>query len=175
MPDKSRNLIYLRWLLKIIDFRGAVNSVPLEMYATIEMHETDNVAAVWILTIDSHELACDPEYMPWFRIHGKPYLYGEKVRRQHPHTSRPRRPHLILRAGKASLSSASTQEPIPRIVTPMPTPPTVSWIFRHLSPMYYTLMPFTFLTTKMPTTMFRPSMFQALTESPLVIPSVYGT
>ncbi|MBA0735280.1 hypothetical protein Gogos_019142, partial [Gossypium gossypioides] len=26
---------------------------PLVMYATIEMHETDNVAAVWIPTIDS--------------------------------------------------------------------------------------------------------------------------
>ncbi|MBA0618097.1 hypothetical protein Godav_027488 [Gossypium davidsonii] len=22
MPDKSRNLVYLRWLLKLVDFRG---------------------------------------------------------------------------------------------------------------------------------------------------------
>ncbi|KAH1106783.1 hypothetical protein J1N35_010551 [Gossypium stocksii] len=24
------------------------------------------------------ELACTPDYMPWFRIHGKPYLLSEK-------------------------------------------------------------------------------------------------
>ncbi|KAG8481071.1 hypothetical protein CXB51_025794 [Gossypium anomalum] len=28
------------------------------------------------------ELACVPEYMPWFRIHGKPYLLSEERRRQ---------------------------------------------------------------------------------------------
>ncbi|MBA0634800.1 hypothetical protein Godav_000168 [Gossypium davidsonii] len=33
------------------------------------------------------ELACNPEYMLWFRIYGKPYLYREEARRQHPHTS----------------------------------------------------------------------------------------
>ncbi|MBA0712540.1 hypothetical protein Golax_011639, partial [Gossypium laxum] len=26
------------------------------------------------------KLACVPEYMPWFRIHGKPYLLSEKER-----------------------------------------------------------------------------------------------
>ncbi|MBA0725256.1 hypothetical protein Golax_021853, partial [Gossypium laxum] len=28
------------------------------------------------------ELACDPDYMPWFRIHGKPYLLSEEERHQ---------------------------------------------------------------------------------------------
>ncbi|KAG8497430.1 hypothetical protein CXB51_008751 [Gossypium anomalum] len=28
------------------------------------------------------ELACVPEYMPWFRIHGKPYLLSEEERRR---------------------------------------------------------------------------------------------
>ncbi|MBA0618630.1 hypothetical protein Godav_027943 [Gossypium davidsonii] len=26
------------------------------------------------------ELACDSDYMPWFRIYGKPYLYGKEAR-----------------------------------------------------------------------------------------------
>ncbi|MBA0796398.1 hypothetical protein Gohar_007169, partial [Gossypium harknessii] len=26
------------------------------------------------------ELACYPEYMPWFRVHGKSYLLDEDVR-----------------------------------------------------------------------------------------------
>ncbi|MBA0813431.1 hypothetical protein Gohar_027279 [Gossypium harknessii] len=28
------------------------------------------------------ELACAPNYMPWFKIHGKPYLLSEEQRRQ---------------------------------------------------------------------------------------------
>ncbi|MBA0863582.1 hypothetical protein Goshw_023254 [Gossypium schwendimanii] len=54
------------------------------------------------------KLACNLEYMAWFRIHGKPYLYGEEVRRRYPHTSRPRRPPLNPRVGEASPSSMPT-------------------------------------------------------------------
>ncbi|MBA0859410.1 hypothetical protein Goshw_006527, partial [Gossypium schwendimanii] len=28
------------------------------------------------------KLACDPDYVPWFRIHGKPYLPSEEERHQ---------------------------------------------------------------------------------------------
>ncbi|KAH1098128.1 hypothetical protein J1N35_015049 [Gossypium stocksii] len=35
------------------------------------------------------ELTCNPEYMPWFRIYGQPYLLGEEARGRHPHTSKP--------------------------------------------------------------------------------------
>ncbi|KAK5836267.1 hypothetical protein PVK06_012041 [Gossypium arboreum] len=34
------------------------------------------------------ELAYVPEYMPWFRIHGKPYLLLEEERRQEIHVQR---------------------------------------------------------------------------------------
>ncbi|MBA0856663.1 hypothetical protein Goshw_001304 [Gossypium schwendimanii] len=128
------------------------------------------------------ELACDPEYMSWFRIHGKPYLYGEEARRRHPHTSRSRRHPLNSRASETSPSSVPTQKLASMVAEPMPTPPTGQyvpsysrWSVIHLSPMYYTLMPSTPSTMTMLTTMYRLSMFQAPTESPLIIPSVYGT
>ncbi|MBA0795837.1 hypothetical protein Gohar_006668, partial [Gossypium harknessii] len=83
------------------------SKVPLVVYATIEMHETDRVLRqfrfqqlipvapqdldVCILSTCGGQmrikLACDLEYMSWFKIHGKPYLYGEEARRQHPHRS----------------------------------------------------------------------------------------
>ncbi|KAK5812560.1 hypothetical protein PVK06_027995 [Gossypium arboreum] len=37
------------------------------------------------------ELACIPEYMPWFRIHGKPYLLLEDERQQQLRIQRERR------------------------------------------------------------------------------------
>ncbi|MBA0877440.1 hypothetical protein Goshw_004816, partial [Gossypium schwendimanii] len=56
MPDLSRNLIHLRWLLKLVDFKAAVIleeffqnlniwhvNIPLLYYATVEMHQTDRV------------------------------------------------------------------------------------------------------------------------------------
>ncbi|KAH1056341.1 hypothetical protein J1N35_034406 [Gossypium stocksii] len=36
------------------------------------------------------QLACDPEYMPWFRLLGKPYLLSEEDRSRQSHTMRPR-------------------------------------------------------------------------------------
>ncbi|MBA0829537.1 hypothetical protein Goarm_014140, partial [Gossypium armourianum] len=187
MPNKSRNLVHLRWLLKLVNFRGAsklswrsavlatlyremcratqlekikifgwtpyedpviwvvileeffVNpnslhvKVPFVTYATVEMHEANRVLRrfgfnnrfSWHLRslmiciydfLPTHEniiileLACDPEYMPWFKIHGKSYLYGEEVRRRHPHTSRLRQSPLNLRGGEVGPSSVPTQE-----------------------------------------------------------------
>ncbi|MFQ6655940.1 hypothetical protein Gotur_026265 [Gossypium turneri] len=37
------------------------------------------------------ELACLPEYMPWFRIHGKPYLLSPEERQQQLRNQRERR------------------------------------------------------------------------------------
>ncbi|KAH1073899.1 hypothetical protein J1N35_026227 [Gossypium stocksii] len=39
------------------------------------------------------ELACVPEYMPWFRIHGKPYLLSEEERRRQIRVEREQRGH----------------------------------------------------------------------------------
>ncbi|MBA0796160.1 hypothetical protein Gohar_006954, partial [Gossypium harknessii] len=49
--------------------------------------------------IISQELACDPEYMPWFRHHGKPYLLSEVVRGTQCHTRRSGRVPQNLRPG----------------------------------------------------------------------------
>ncbi|KAG8485828.1 hypothetical protein CXB51_019168 [Gossypium anomalum] len=42
-------------------------------------------------------LACMPEYMPWFRIHGKPYLLSEEERRRQIRMQRERRGPLNTR------------------------------------------------------------------------------
>ncbi|MBA0804752.1 hypothetical protein Gohar_004320 [Gossypium harknessii] len=68
--------------------------------------------------------------MLWFRIYGKPFLYGEEMRRQHPHTSRLRRLPLNLRAGEATPSSVPMQEPTLMFASPMPTPPTGSLFYQ---------------------------------------------
>ncbi|MBA0625190.1 hypothetical protein Godav_010419 [Gossypium davidsonii] len=53
-------------------------------------------------------LVCDPNYMPWFGIHGKPYLLAEEERRRRPHTSRLRRAPLNPMGGEAGQSSVPT-------------------------------------------------------------------
>ncbi|MBA0756144.1 hypothetical protein Gogos_021343 [Gossypium gossypioides] len=121
------------------------------------------------------ELACDPDYMSWFRIHGKSYLYGEKARRRHPHTSRPRWDPLNLKGDEAGPSSTPTQELTPMTSTPIPTPPSVSWTVGHPSSMWYTSGPSYFSMTVMSMMMYSLSMHEAPTESPLVIQSAYGT
>ncbi|MBA0877915.1 hypothetical protein Goshw_015631, partial [Gossypium schwendimanii] len=50
--------------------------VALVNYATLEMHQSDRELIIIL------ELPCVPEYMPWFRIHGKPYLLSAKERQQ---------------------------------------------------------------------------------------------
>ncbi|KAG8503497.1 hypothetical protein CXB51_001479 [Gossypium anomalum] len=197
MPNLSRNLVHLRWLLKLFDFRAGGElswgsavlatlywrmwnhpasyvripialeyirllldqqleaqtiildeffqnlniwhvNVPLVNYAIIEMHQTDRVLQQfgfrqpipeepevlddqhridlrqtnmnWLLFWSEYieiwenrydhisnrepiiilELACTPDYMPWFRIHGKPYLLSEEQVRQQIRVERER-------------------------------------------------------------------------------------
>ncbi|MBA0728976.1 hypothetical protein Golax_022745, partial [Gossypium laxum] len=83
--------------------------VPLVNCATVEMHQTDRVLRQFrfrqlipVVSESEHiemwknrydhiptrepiivpELACVLDYMPWFRIHGKPYLLSEEQRRR---------------------------------------------------------------------------------------------
>ncbi|MFQ6636420.1 hypothetical protein Gotur_014161, partial [Gossypium turneri] len=71
--------------------------VVLINYATVEPHQTDRVLRQFgcrqpIPTdpevfddhhkIDLRLLACVPKYMPWFRIHGKPYLLTPEERQR---------------------------------------------------------------------------------------------
>ncbi|MFQ6648434.1 hypothetical protein Gotur_021230 [Gossypium turneri] len=169
MLDLSQNLVHLRWLLKLVDFRatgelswgllqnrrlpitttimGSVSlsiftssseppiyipthneavisdeffqnlniwhvKVSLVNYATVDMHQTDRaieyeLAGIlleyikfWenrydhIPTRESiiiPELAYAPDYMPWFKINGKPYLLSEEQRRRQIRVKRERR------------------------------------------------------------------------------------
>ncbi|KAH1032702.1 hypothetical protein J1N35_044876 [Gossypium stocksii] len=138
MPDLSRNLVHLRWLLKLVDFRAAgelswgfavLATLYLEMCrATVEPFDelcwnTDlsrryttsirptvgstNWLRYWSDYIEMWEnrydyiptrepiivpeLPCVPKYMPWFRIHGKPYLLSEEERRRQIHVQSERR------------------------------------------------------------------------------------
>ncbi|KAG8489806.1 hypothetical protein CXB51_017888 [Gossypium anomalum] len=72
------------------------------------------------------ELACVPEYMPWFRIHGKPYLLSEDERRRQIRAQRERRAPLNPRRkdNDAGPSTAPTQSAglIVQPTTPMSQP-----------------------------------------------------
>ncbi|KAK5785372.1 hypothetical protein PVK06_039954 [Gossypium arboreum] len=61
------------------------------------------------------ELAYVPEYMPWFRIHGKPYLLSEKERQRQLRVQRERRGPLNPRRrdDDTGPSTAPTQSPGP--------------------------------------------------------------
>ncbi|MFQ6636133.1 hypothetical protein Gotur_013956 [Gossypium turneri] len=61
------------------------------------------------------ELACVPEYMPWFRIYGKPYLLLEEERRRQLRVQRERRGPLNPRRRDDDTvsSTAPTQSPGP--------------------------------------------------------------
>ncbi|MBA0753293.1 hypothetical protein Gogos_021073, partial [Gossypium gossypioides] len=75
--------------------------VVLISYATVEMHLSDRVLRQFgcrqpILVepeepIIISELACVPEYMPWFRIHGKPYLLSAEERQRQLRVQKERR------------------------------------------------------------------------------------
>ncbi|MBA0781884.1 hypothetical protein Gotri_002765 [Gossypium trilobum] len=123
--------------------------------------------------IGNGELACDPEYMSWFRIHGKPYLCGEEARRRYPHTNRPRQGSLNPRGGEAGPSSVPTQESASAMI-PKP-PPSICWTVGHPSLMWYMPGPSHFPITLIPMMTYRPSMYEVSMGGPLIIPSVYGT
>ncbi|KAH1106288.1 hypothetical protein J1N35_010056, partial [Gossypium stocksii] len=117
--------------------------VPLVNYATVEMHQSDRVLRQFrfrclmmstkstygncirvgrdtghtISKCGKIELACVPEYMPWFRIHGKPYLLSEEERRWQIRVQRGRRGLLNPRRRNddAGPSTAPTQSPGPSI------------------------------------------------------------
>ncbi|MFQ6655938.1 hypothetical protein Gotur_026264, partial [Gossypium turneri] len=78
--------------------------VALINYATVEMHQSDRVLRFWSEFIKMWEdryvyipnrepiivpkLAYVPEYMPWFRIHGKLYLLSPDERQRNYVTKR---------------------------------------------------------------------------------------
>ncbi|KAK5839787.1 hypothetical protein PVK06_008626 [Gossypium arboreum] len=69
------------------------------------------------------KLACVAEYMPWFRIHGKPYLLSEEERRRQIRAQRERRGPLNpkRRDDDAGPSIAPTQSSGPTVQRMTPT------------------------------------------------------
>ncbi|KAG8485637.1 hypothetical protein CXB51_018873 [Gossypium anomalum] len=69
------------------------------------------------------ELACIAEYMPWFRIHSKPYLLSEEERRRQIRAQRERRGPLNPRRrdDDAGPSTAPTQSTGPTVQRTTPT------------------------------------------------------
>ncbi|KAK5818466.1 hypothetical protein PVK06_023403 [Gossypium arboreum] len=69
------------------------------------------------------ELACTPDYMPWFRIHGKPYLSLEEQRCRQICVERKQWNPLNTRRrdNETGPSTAPTQSPA---LMPQPTTPT---------------------------------------------------
>ncbi|KAG8485522.1 hypothetical protein CXB51_019052 [Gossypium anomalum] len=81
--------------------------VPLVNFAIVEMHQSDRELII------VPELACVPKYMPWFRIHGKPYLLSEEERQRKLHVQRERCGPLNpkRRDDDAGPSTTPTQSP----------------------------------------------------------------
>ncbi|KAK8263512.1 hypothetical protein V6Z11_D12G047700 [Gossypium hirsutum] len=71
------------------------------------------------------ELACMPEYMPWFRIHGKPYLLSLEERQRQLRVQRERRDPLNPRRqdDDAGLSTTPRHSPDPAVQPMIPTQP----------------------------------------------------
>ncbi|MBA0686627.1 hypothetical protein Goari_014219, partial [Gossypium aridum] len=209
MPNKSRNLIHLRWLLKLVNFREAANSVggllvgdfvSGDVSSLNDVHTIDlwgwtdenwsifhvQYINIWdnmyeFLTtreaIIALKLACNLDYMSWFRIHSKLYLAGP--------------------------SSAPMQETAPIVAPSMVAPPTSQYVpsysDAYTNPFIFTLnhifsllllcqVLFSDLLPRCITRHaiyisnnddaddeYRPSMYQAPTKSPVAMLSVYGT
>ncbi|KAG8478892.1 hypothetical protein CXB51_028738 [Gossypium anomalum] len=92
--------------------------VPLVNYAIVEMHQEPIIVP---------ELACVPEYMPWFRIYSKPYLLSEEERRRQIRVQKERRGPLNPRRrdDDAGQSTAPTQSPGPSTAPTQPPGPTL--------------------------------------------------
>ncbi|KAH1055184.1 hypothetical protein J1N35_033249 [Gossypium stocksii] len=89
------------------------------------------------------ELACVPEYMPWFRIHGKPYLLSKEERRRQIRVKRERQGPLNPRRRDDHVSSsiAATQSPGPSTAPPQSLSPTIQPMTPTSEPFLIILVP----------------------------------
>ncbi|MBA0672214.1 hypothetical protein Goklo_025342 [Gossypium klotzschianum] len=101
------------------------------------------------------ELACMPDYMPWFRIHGRPYLLSKEKRQQQLRVQRKRRGPLNPRRrdDDAGLSIAPTQSPGPTTAPTQSPGPT-------LQPMTPTTQPFQMMPDPYPSLFIGPPIYR---------------
>ncbi|MFQ6626234.1 hypothetical protein Gotur_005148 [Gossypium turneri] len=71
------------------------------------------------------ELACVPEYMPWFRIHGKPYLLSARRDDDAGLSTRPKQSpgpsSAPIQSPGPATATAPTQSPDPAVQLTIPT------------------------------------------------------
>ncbi|MFQ6627550.1 hypothetical protein Gotur_004767, partial [Gossypium turneri] len=164
-----------------IDLRRPDTHWPLFHSEYIEIWENryDNIPTRESIIVP--ESACDPDYMPWFRIHGKPYLLSEEERRRQIYAKRERRGPLNprTRGGEAGLSTAPTQSSAPTEQATMPTPQPLQIMLSAYSNSY--MYPFStpmpswnvwpgashFPMTPTQPTIYTPSSQKGLHEAPL--------
>ncbi|MFQ6661469.1 hypothetical protein Gotur_029619 [Gossypium turneri] len=131
--------------------------VPLVVYATMEMHESDRV--LWQFGFRQSVLV-EPQKLD--------DLHPIDLRRRTNENWLIFHAKYINMSSKMGPSSAPTQEP-----SPMAAPPPGQYVSSYST--YYTSMPSTFPMMTVPMMMYSPSTIWALTESPAVMPSMHGT
>ncbi|KAH1107973.1 hypothetical protein J1N35_011741, partial [Gossypium stocksii] len=125
MSDKSRNLVHLRWLLKLVDFReagelswGSVVLAKLNRkmcWATepqkIKIDGCMLLLQSWVQC--RLPFLCPREDYPYTlslvtRVHGKLYMLGEEARGRQPHTRMPQQGPRYLMFDKAIKAGPSS-------------------------------------------------------------------
>ncbi|MFQ6657619.1 hypothetical protein Gotur_027224 [Gossypium turneri] len=102
------------------------------------------------------ELSCVPEYMPWFRIHGKPYLLTPEERRQDDEGS----PSTSPKHSPGSSSAA--------IQSPGPTRAPTQSLDAAVQPMIPTQPPFQMMPGAFPSPYMYPNTYMYPFPSPMV-------
>ncbi|PPS02029.1 hypothetical protein GOBAR_AA18627 [Gossypium barbadense] len=108
--------------------------VTLVVYPMMEMHESDRALQQFEFRYDfipnrepiiARELAYGPEYMSWFKRHGKPYLLSEEARGRQRHMRRLRQASKNPRSGEATKEGSSStpmQEEASMVALPLGEP-----------------------------------------------------
>ncbi|MBA0671255.1 hypothetical protein Goklo_023868 [Gossypium klotzschianum] len=111
------------------------------------------------------ELACMPEYMPWFRIHGKPYLLLVEERQRQLRVQRERRGPLNPRqkdddAGPSTRPRHSPSPSSAAIQSPGPTRASTQSLDPAVQPTIPTAQPFQMMPGAFPIPFIGPPMYR---------------
>ncbi|KAH1129487.1 hypothetical protein J1N35_000865 [Gossypium stocksii] len=128
MPNKSRNFVHLRWLLKLVNFRE-VGELSWESTVLATLYQ-EMCRAMQPRKIKIG--GCFLLLQSLARLFGKRYLLSEEYRSGQMHTGKPRGPQTHPRFGEAGPSVAPMQEP-----APMPTPPPDQYVSSYFGSLFY--------------------------------------
>ncbi|MBA0738504.1 hypothetical protein Gogos_011843 [Gossypium gossypioides] len=202
MPDKSRNLVHLRWLLKLIDFRGAgklswgstvlatlyqkMCQAPLVVYTTVEMHKADRVLwpfrfqqSILVAPQELYNLHCidlQQSDTYWLAFHSQYInIWNNRIHGK-PYLlgeeAWHRRPHTS-RPQRPPLNPMGGEMGPSSVPTQEPSYVRLDCWSSILGVVHTWAI--SFLDDGDTTTMYRPSMHKAPMESAIVIPSAYET